>query len=333
MASSSRNKENFTVAVDVMGGDFAPAEPVAGAVQAAREQGVNVLLVGDANLVEAELARHVTDGLNITIVPSEGVITETDNPVKAIRDRPKASMVEAAKLVKSGQADAMVTMGSTGAAMASATLVVGLLDGVARPALGGPMFRPLSSAVLIDVGSSVDCRPSQMLGFAALGTAFARSIQKIENPRVGLLSVGAEEGKGNRQTKEAYPVFKGSNLNFIGNVEGWDFFQDKVDVVVCDGFVGNIIMKFAEGMGIAVSQLIPGLVGDKLSPEVVHKLVSLTSSIDIGGGGPLFGVDGLVLVGHGRAQAAGIAGAIALAQRARQERFVEAMRRELAGLL
>ena len=195
------------------------------------------------------------------------------------------------------------------------------------------MFRPFSSAVLIDVGSSVDCRPSQMLGFAALGTAFARSIQKIENPRVGLLSVGAEEGKGNKQTKEAYPVFKSSNLNFVGNVEGWDFFQDKVDVVVCDGFVGNILMKFAEGMGTAVSHLSPWLVGDNLPPEVVQKLVSLTSSIDIGGGGPLFGVDGLVLVGHGRAQAAGIADAIALGHRAQEERFVEAMRQELAGLL
>ncbi len=316
-----------------MGGDFAPVEPVTGAVQAAREQGLNVLLVGDTDVVEAELARHATEGLNISIVPSDGVINETDNPVRAIRERPKASIVEAAKLVRSGQADAMVTMGSTGAAMASATLVVGLLEGVARPALGGPMFGPLSSAVLVDVGSSVDCRPSQMLGFAALGTAFARSIQKIENPRVGLLSVGAEEGKGNRQTKEAYPVFNNSNLNFVGNVEGWDFFQDKVDVVVCDGFVGNIIMKFAEGLGIAVSRLIPGLVGDKLPPDVVHKLVSLTSSPDIGGGGPLFGVNGLVLVGHGRAQAASIASAISLAQRAREDGFVEAMRQELSGLL
>ena len=316
-----------------MGGDYAPAEPVAGAVQAAREQGFDVFLVGQPEIVEAELAHHPTDGLHISVVPSDGVIYETDNPIRAMRERPKASIVEAAKLVKSGRADAMVTMGSTGAAMASATLVVGLLEGVERPALGGPMFGHLSSAVLVDVGSSVDCRPSQMLGFAALGTAFARSMQKIENPRVGLLSVGAEEGKGNRQTKEAYSVFKSSNLNFIGNIEGWDFFQDKVDVVVCDGFVGNVIMKFAEGLGSAFSRLIPGLVGDKLPPEVVHKLVSLASGADIGGGGPLFGVDGLVLVGHGRTQATSIASAISLAQRAKEDGFVEAMRQELAGLL
>ncbi len=326
----------FTVAVDVMGGDYAPEELVAGAVQAARQHGIEVLLVGDMAAVEAELSKHPTDGLPVTLVPSQGIILETDHPTLAMREKPRASVVEAAKLVKTGRAQAMVSLGSTGAAMATATLVLGLLEGVDRPAVGGPFLAPLSNAVVVDLGSNVDCRPAQLLGFAAVGVAFAQNIQGIENPRVALLSVGAEEGKGNRQAKEAFPLLKASGLNFVGNIEGGDFFLDRADVVVCDGFVGNVLLKFAEGIGVAMSHQLPMLLGENLTSEamrkVSHELSDLTNAVEAAGGGPLFGVDGVVIVGHGRSRAATVADAIRMAKRAVDVKLVEAMRRELASL-
>ncbi len=335
-ASKDAPAHPFAVAVDVMGGDYAPEELVAGAVQAARQHGIAVLLVGDTTAVNAELSKHPTDGLPVTLVPSQGVILETDHPTLAMREKPRASVVEAAKLVRTGRAQAMVSLGSTGAAMATATLVLGLLDGVERPAVGGPFLAPLSNAVLVDLGSNVDCRPAQLLGFAAIGVAFARSIQGVDNPRVALLSVGAEEGKGNRQAKEAFPLFKASKLNFVGNIEGGDFFLNRADVVVCDGFVGNVLLKFAEGLGVAMSKQLPMLLGGYLSSEAMKKvardLSALTNAVEAAGGGPLFGVNGVVIVGHGRSRAATVADAIRMAKRAVDVNLVEAMRRELAAL-
>ncbi|MBI4200792.1 MAG: phosphate acyltransferase PlsX [Chloroflexi bacterium] len=336
MVLSRRQQRSFTVALDAMGGDHGPAEVVAGAVQAAREQGVEVLLVGDRAAVEPELASHACQGLGITVIASEGVIQETDHPVRAMRSKPRASVLEAVRLVKAGRAQAAVTMGSTGAAMASATLVLGLLEGLQRPALGGPLLGGLSSAVLVDLGSNVDCRPSQLLGFAAIGVAFARCIQGVESPRVALLTVGAEEGKGNRQVREAYRLFKSSGLNFVGNVEGLDLFLDKADVVVCDGFVGNVLMKFAEGLGMALARQFSGSLGRHLPPlalkEVGDNVAALTNAAELEGGGPLLGVDGVVVVGHGRARADSVAAAVRMARRAVDAGLVDAMRRELATL-
>ena len=336
MVDSGQGQRAVTVAVDAMGGDHAPGELVAGAVQAARHEGIQVILVGDQPALEAELGHYETEGLSVSLVPSFGVIRETDHPMQAMRESPKASVVQAAKLIKTGRAQAMVTMGSTGAAMASATLVLGLLEGVERPALGGPLLGQLSPVVLVDVGSNVDCRPSQLLGFAAIGVAFARTIQGIEHPRVGLLSVGTEEGKGNRQIRDAYPLIVNSGLNFVGNVEGTDFFLDKADVVVCDGFVGNVLLKFAEGLGMALSQRLSRVLRDHLSPQsivqVTDDLALVTNIAEVGGGGPLFGVEGVVVVGHGRARAPSVAEAIAMANKVVKLGMVEAMRRELAAL-
>ncbi len=336
MVTSGQVQHDFSVALDAMGGDNAPGELVAGAVQVARQEGIRVLLVGDQTALKAELARHDVGGLPITLVPSVGIIQETDQPMQAMRDKPNASVVEAAKLVKAGQAQAMVTMGSTGAAMVTSTLVLGLMDGVERPAIGGPLLRPLSPAVIIDLGTNLDCRSSQLLGFAAIGAAYSHSIQGVENPRVALLSVGTEEGKGNRQIREAYPLFVESGLNFVGNVEGVDFFLDKADVVVCDGFVGNILMKFAEGLGMAIAQQLPGMLGQHLSPQaleqVTEQLSTFTNIVEVSGGGPIFGVDGMVIVGHGRSHAASVAGAIGLAKQLVESGLLEAMRRELASL-
>lgn len=329
-------RNSFTVAVDAMGGDFAPGEIVQGAICAAQENGYKILLVGDESAIKDELNNYEVSKLDITVVASEGVIEETDNPIRAIKEKPYASVVQAARLVKAGDAHAFVTMGSTGAAMASATLEMGLLDNIDRPAIGGPLFGRLSKTVLMDLGSNVDCRASRLLGFAALGVAFARVIQGVENPRVGILSVGSEEGKGNRQTKEAYPLFKESNLNFIGNVEGMDILLDKADVVVCDGFVGNILMKYTEGLGMALLKHIPDLLGASLpaeiSAQISKKLVEMTSPAEVGGGGPLFGINGTAIVGHGRANAENVAQAIIMAENVVKGGLIEAMSKELAAL-
>jgi glycerol-3-phosphate acyltransferase PlsX len=319
-----------------MGGDYGPAEIVAGAVKAVREGDLEVLLVGDQETVLAQLATHQPGDLPITVVPSHGVIEETDHPLRAMRDKPEASMVVAARLVKEGRARAMVSMGSTGAIMAVATLSLGLLEGVERPALGGPLLGSLIPTVILDLGSNVDCRPSQLVGFGAIGAAFARSLQGIENPRVALLSVGTEDGKGNRQTREAFPLFQESGLNFVGNLEGGELFMDRADVVVCDGFVGNILMKFAEGLGMALAGKMSTLLGQSLPreavPHVEQQLAAMTNVVERGGGGPLLGVDGVAIIGHGRARAASVASSISMAQRAVDLGVVEAMRSELATL-
>ncbi len=333
--STRSSKGTVTVAVDAMGGDHGPQELVAGAVAAAREEDVRVILVGDQTSLERELARLQPGDLPVSIAHSEGVILETDQPIQAMRDKPRASVIEAAKLVQSGEANAMATVGSTGAAMAAATMVLGLLEGLDRPALGGPILAPLSDTSIIDLGSNVDCRPGQMLGYAAIGVAFARNIQGVQEPRVALLSIGSEEGKGNRQVREAYPLFKESGLNFVGNVEGLDLFLDKADVVVCDGFVGNVLLKFAEGMGSAIGRWLPEALKAHLPPGVTGSLGSLlegvTNLAEVGGA-PLFGVNGVVVIGHGRARAAGVGGVISMAKRVWESDLVEAMQRELGSL-
>ncbi|MCL0044452.1 phosphate acyltransferase PlsX [Dehalococcoidia bacterium] len=333
---SDQIDRTFTVALDAMGGDNAPAELVAGAVQAAQQGGIEVLLVGDKDAIEPELVLHDIEGLPISMIPSQGIIRETDHPVKAMREKPQASVLEAAKLVNSGRANAMVSMGSTGAAMAAATLVLGLLDPLERPAIGGPLLGQLSPVVLVDVGSNVDCRPYQLLGYAAIGAAFARSVMGVKNPRVALLSVGTEEGKGNRQVREAYPMFQASSLNFVGNVEGTDFFLDKADVVACDGFVGNALLKFAEGLGMALAHRLPSFLDNRLPPEGLQKLAdhlaNMTNPAEVGGGGPLFGVDGVVIVGHGRVKSNSVAKAITMAKRVVDLDMVATMREELAAL-
>lgn len=319
------------IAVDAMGGDYAPSEVVKGAVEAARKGGVEILLVGDQAPVEEELKR--IGGPALPIVPSEGKITEEEHPALAFRQKPRASVIVATGLVKAGRADAIVTIGSTGAAMAAATIILGLFEGLERPALGGPFLGLAPGTVVLDLGSNVDCRPSQLVSFAVLGSVFARFYLGTENPRVALLSVGAEEAKGNRQVREAIPLFRESGLNFVGNVEGMDLFTGRADVIVCDGFVGNVLVKFAEGLGAAMAGYIRKSLAGRLPDREVEELASSVwglTNIARKTGGPLFGVNGLVVVGHGASRAEGVAGAIETARRCVELRLVEALRDELA---
>lgn len=323
------------VALDVMGGDYAPSEPVKGAVEAARRGIAEVLLVGDADAVNAELGKHEVAGLPLRVVPSEGAITENEHPALALRKKPRASVAVAAQLVRTGQADAAVSMGSTGASMAAAAVIMGLLPGIERPGLGGNFLGLAPRTTILDLGSNVDCKPAQLLSFGVMGTAFARTYLKIANPRVALMSTGAEEAKGNKQVHEAAPVFKASGLNFVGNVEGMDIFSDKADVIVCDGFVGNVLMKFAEGMGAAIAGLLQRELAKMLPRETVESLVKRlwesTNAAKVAGG-PLFGVNGIMVVGHGASRAEGIVGAVQMARMCVELGLLEAMRQDLASM-
>ena len=325
----------ITVAVDAMGGDFGPPETVPGAVEGLRSHNINLVLVGDPEQVKAELDAAGAQDDRVRIVPSDGVIGDNEHPIEALRRKPTSSIVTATKLVKAGQADLLVSMGSTGASMASAVFILGMMDGLERPCIGGPFLGVAPRTVLVDMGSNIDCRPPLLLSFAALGSVFARRFLEIENPRVGLLSVGAEEAKGNRQVQDSFQVLSNSHLNFVGNVEGMDFFTNKADVIVCDGFVGNILMKFTEGLGTALSRFVENRLESYLSTDDLAKVSSelwQTTNLPRTMGGPLFGVNAPVILGHGSCRASGVAGAINTGVRYVEIGLLESMREELAAL-
>ncbi len=318
-----------TVALDAMGGDSAPAEPVGGAVLAARD-GIRVLIVGDEGTVRDALAEHDTAGLPIEVVPSRGVVNEGENPVRALRSNPDASIAVTTRLVKRGLADGAVSMGSTGAAMAASVLTLGVFDGLDRPALGGPFIALAPRMSVIDLGSQIDSRPSQLLSFAALGVAFSRTLLGIDDPRIALLSVGTEAGKGNRLVQDTYPLLQRSGLHFVGNIEGHELLTDKAEVVLCDGFVGNVLLKYTEGLAQAVARHLASTLGaDSAAVAAIRDLAGNAEHA----GGPLFGVNGVVVIGHGRSPATHVANAIARARDMVLYNVVSAMREELASVL
>ena len=317
-----------------MGGDYAPAEVVAGALAAARTGSVQIGLVGDPDVVRAELAKHDTDGLPVMAVPSEGVVLEGDSPALALRKKPKASILVSTGLVKKGLADASVTMGSTGAAMAAAAVVLGVIDGVERPALGGPILGLAPKTAIVDLGTNVDCRPAQLLSFAVIGHVFARTFWGIESPRVALLSVGAESGKGNKQVQETTALLAKSGLNFVGNVEANDLPRGAVEVAVCDGFVGNIVMKLTEGlgsaMGVHLREKFEGKLSEADMEELATDVYEVNNVLETWGGGPLLGVNGVSVVGHGRGKADSVRRAIDTARHTVEVGFVSGLNEELA---
>jgi len=302
----TENRATVKVEVDAMGGDHAPEAIIAGSVEAAKKNGIQIVLVGDSDVVEPELARHNTNNLPIATVQSQGVISENEHPAQSLRQKPAASVMVTTGLVKQGKVDACVTMGSTGAAMAAAAIVLGTMDGIDRPALGGPILGFSPNTVFVDLGSNVDCRPNQLLSFAVIGDVFAKLFWNIESPRVAILSVGSEPGKGNRQVKETTELISSSALNFIGNIESNDLAQNKAEVVVCDGFVGNIVLKLVEGLSKATLDLLHSRLQNKLSEsdlsELSSELYGLSNVTATHGGGPLLGVKGVSIVGHGQAQ-------------------------------
>ncbi len=325
--------ESIKIAVDAMGGDFAPGEIVKGSVQAARELGVDIILVGVKADIEAELAKIDTANLPIRLVEASEIIKDGEEPAFAVIRKPNSSVALATKLVKNGEADAMISAGSTGASMVAALQYLGTLSGIERPMAGGAFLQLAPKTVTLDLGANVGCQPYHLVDFAVAGSVFARTFLGIDNPTVGLLNVGAEEGKGGELAKAAYPLLKKSGLNFIGNVEGMDIPGGKANVIVCDGFVGNILVKFCEGLGRIVSQWLTQELKDNLNPsdveKVSRKLYGLMSPAEVMGGGPLWGVDGVVAVAHGSSRAPQIVGTIKQAKLAVESGFVDTLRTEL----
>ena len=309
-----RNKKT-KIAVDVMGGDYAPTEIIKGILSTISDLAIDFTLVGNPKMIQTELQNISSSNTpEFTIIPTNEQITETDSPVDAFRKKPNASIITAMKLLKTKEVEAVISMGPTGATMTTATLILGLMDGLKRPAVGGNFLGLSQKTVVMDLGSNVDVKPEQLINFAILGSVFSSEYLKIENPKIALLNIGSETTKGNRVVKETFHIFKKSNLNFIGNIEGMDIVTDKADVIVCDGFVGNIILKFAGGLGIAISKLIKQQFSTRIPEKELSKLtqtiVDATNYTKTIGGGPLFGVNGPVFVGHGSSKALNVAGAI-----------------------
>ncbi|MFP6680226.1 MAG: phosphate acyltransferase PlsX [Dehalococcoidia bacterium] len=334
--TSNGTEDLIPIAVDAMGGDNAPGEIVLGAVQAAREGGVSIILVGDPDSVEAELAKHDVAGLPITTEPSEGVVAEGEAPATAYMTKRNASIFRAASAVRHGRAKALVSMGSTGATIAAATVVFGTFEGIERAALGGPLYGLAPGTIIMDIGTNVDCKPQQLADYAALGATFSRIVFGEKNPRVALLSVGAESGKGNTQVKEATELLITSGLNFIGNVEANDIAHGRAEVVVCDGFVGNVVMKLTEGIGETlahnIQEIMDGRIPDADLEKISSHIYDLTNLPETHGGGPLFGVKGVAVVGHGKALASAVSRAVQTARQTVALKYVAQAETELNRL-
>ena len=311
---------DITIALDAMGGDFAPARPVAGAVLAAREYGARLLVVGRVPELEAELRRHDTRHLAIEIVPASEVVGMEESPVTAFRRKKDSSIRIAATLVREGRAHGVVSAGNTGAVMTTVKMICGVLEGVERPALCAvvPNLRGLS--VWLDVGANVDCRPEHLVQFALMGHLYAREVIGVANPRVGLMSIGEEDSKGNELTKEAFKALKQAPLNFVGNVEGRDIFAGEIDVIVCDGFTGNVALKLSEGvfeafttmLGEELRRTLLASVGSLLAQKAFQQLKRRLDYSEYGGA-PLLGLNGIGIVCHGRSNANALKNAIRVA--------------------
>jgi glycerol-3-phosphate acyltransferase PlsX len=316
---------NVRVALDAMGGDHAPGEIVLGAIEAAREYGIGVYLVGKEDLIRAELARYDTQGLDLPVIHTDEVIPmDEHNPARAVRNK-NTSMVRALQLVKDGEALGAVSAGNSGAMMAASLFTLKRLPGVERPALGGVFPTRDGICLVIDMGANTDCKPEYLQQFAIMGSIYMERIFQVKSPRVGLLANGEEEGKGNEQVQLAHQLLKQSassvNLNFIGNIEGRDIPTGSVDVVVCDGFVGNVVLKLAEGLSETLIDLIKGQIASdlpgKLAGAVVRpRLRKLVKRMDYAeyGGVPLLGVNGSAIISHGRSKAKAIKNALRVAR-------------------
>lgn len=324
------------VAVDAMGGDYAPREIVKGAVAAAKNGIADIILVGDKGKLERELAELGShDG--IEIVHTEQVIAMDEQPALAIRRKRDASIVVATKLVKEGRAAAVVSAGSTGAQMATALLVLGRIGHIQRPAIAAVLPSNKGPKVLLDVGTNVDCRPEFLYEFALMGSIYAQRVLEIENPRVGLLNIGAEDNKGNELTIEAFKLLQTAPVIFAGNVEGRDILTGEADVIVCDGFLGNVLLKFAEGLAQALFTMIKAEVDKGLRTKVGAALTlpafkSVKKQMDYTeyGGVPLLGVRGISIICHGSSDARTIMNAVRVAVKCEEQELVRSLE-QLSG--
>jgi len=324
------------IAVDAMGGDNAPHDIVTGAVEATKVLDIEILLVGDPEKLKIELKKHNYSYDNLHLIPSEDVILESDKPALSLRQKPKASILVATSLVKKGLANASVTMGSTGAAMAAAAIILGVIKNVERPAIGGSILGLAPKTTIIDLGANIDCKPSQILNFAVIGHVYAKVFWNLQEPRIALLSVGSEENKGNKLVQEAKILLQDSPLNFIGNIEANELAKNIADVVVCDGFVGNIVMKLTEGLGTSIAEYLSEKLKGKLPQEELNhfsnEIYELNNVVEINGGGPILGVKGVSVVGHGRGNSKSVLNAIKSASQTVKSNYIEKLNQELSQI-
>ena len=317
------NSAQVRIAVDATGGDYAPAEIVAGAIRAKEELGIEVLLVGDPEQIKASAAQP--DLLReVEIVPAEGTIEMHEEPLSALRRKPQASINVSMDLVKQGRADGVVSAGHSGAAMAAALLRLGRIKGIDRPAIGAvfPTVVAGQSVLILDVGANVDCRPKYLEQFAVMGSIYSQYVIGNDNPKVGLLSIGEEKSKGNEVVLQVHKsLSEGNSINFVGNAEGRDVLSGNFDVIVCDGFVGNVLLKFAEAVGESVLQILreelpQGVAGKVGCTLLKGNLQRIKQRVDHAehGGGLLLGVAGIAVISHGSSRAPSIFNAIRLAK-------------------
>jgi glycerol-3-phosphate acyltransferase PlsX len=328
------------IAVDAMGGDHAPGRPVDGALAAARHLGLGIDLVGRSDLIRAELIRHPdAEALDVSVVDAPDVVSMHESAAQALRRKPRSSVMVAAHRVKDGHAAALVTVGHTGAAVVAAHAVFGMLEGVDRPALAPVVPTKRGSAVLLDAGATLECRPQHLVQFGVLGSAYARLVLGIEQPRVGLLSIGEEESKGTELTREAHRLMRQAPVCFVGNVEARGIFAGDADVVVADGFTGNVALKLSEG----VVEMVEDLLREELQSTFSSQMGYLLSQrafrrfrkrVDYSeyGGAPLLGTAGVVVVGHGRSSVKAIRNAVAQAARFAGEGGWERMQKDVAAV-
>ncbi len=328
------------VVLDTMGGDHAPEVVVEGGVMAAREYGIEVVLVGPQQIVEAELARHDTAGLSLPVIHASQVIEMTDEPSMAARQKKDSSMVVGMGLVKSGEADAFATAGNSGSALAAALFYLDRIKGIKRPALSTIFPTQKGFCLISDIGANTDCKPDYLLQFGMMGSVYAARVLGIPNPRVGLLSNGEEEGKGSILVKEAFKLLKSSSLNFIGNVEGKDIPAGLADVVVTDGFSGNVVIKLAEGVAALLMRVMEeeikkrpiAILGALLARGAFREVKSRLDYSEYGGA-PLLGVNGVVIVGHGRSNARAIKNMVRVAKEAVEKGMLAAIKEGIAGIM
>ncbi len=311
------------IAVDAAGGEYAPHEIVKGAIKAAREYDVEIALVGRKDILYVLAGRHLGK-LSMTIIDASQAIGFNESPIEAVRSKPDSSIVVGTNLVRDGLASAFVSAGNTGAVFYAALVSLGKIKGIERPAIGTTInISAIAPTLLIDSGANADCRPTHLVQFAQLGTTYAREIFGIDCPRVGLLNNGEEETKGNPLAKESYQLLKETKLNFIGNIEGQDISKEKTDIIVTDGFTGNIVLKTIEGLGEAFLRL--RRAGQILSRAYHVQGRALVRDAGLGslikrmdyrehGGACLLGVDGNIIIAHGRSQSTAIKNAISLAK-------------------
>lgn len=305
------------IVVDAMGSDNFPEPDVAGSVLAAREYGEEIILVGDETHIRSVMEKHDTNGLPLTVVHASQVIEMSESPAMAVKSRPDSSVVVGMELVKTGQADAFVSAGNTGAMLAGGLLKLGRIRGIKRPGLTIPFPLPAGPVILVDIGANADCKPEYLYQFAMMGSAFAERVMGIQKPKVATLSNGEESGKGNELVKETGKLFKDSPLNYIGNVEPKEFIAHAADIVVMDGFTGNIVVKTAE----AISKMLTGMIGEEIKSNPVTMVGGLLAKpafkkvkkrldpFEVGGA-VLLGLRGIVIVAHGRSNDVAIKNAI-----------------------